>query len=43
MKYLADWLKTNKNITQIDLSSNDIGEEGAKYLAESMKNNSTIT
>ena len=40
---LADGLKANSTVQQLDASSNSLGPEGAKALAASIAENSTIT
>ena len=40
---LADGLKANSTVQQLDASSNGLGPEGAKALAASIAKNSTIT
>ncbi|KAF9944882.1 hypothetical protein BGZ72_001879, partial [Mortierella alpina] len=39
---LAVMLKTNSTVTTLDLTSNSIGDDGAKALAEALKTNSTV-
>jgi len=36
-------LKNNSTLTELDLFSNKIGPDGAKYLSNSLNNNSTLT
>merc|ERR1711871_1614909 len=40
---LAAVLKSNTTITQVAVSSNNLGVEGGKALAECLKSNNTIT
>ena len=40
---LADGLAANSSVTQVDVSNNDIGQEGGKSLADCLKTNTTIT
>jgi len=40
---LAETLKTNSTLTLINLSSNQLGDEGAQALAEALKGNNTLT
>ena len=40
---LAGVLMHNKIVTQVDASFNNLGVEGGKALAESLKSNTTIT
>ncbi|CAE7941950.1 NLRC3, partial [Symbiodinium necroappetens] len=43
-KALADALKSNNcTVTHVNLESNDIGDEGAKALADALKSNCTVT
>ena len=42
MKFLPDFLKKNNHLQKINLSSNNIGDEGMKYLSESLKINSIL-
>ena len=41
-QHLADALKENKTITELDLRYNDIGSEGTRYIAKSLEANSTL-
>ncbi|WP_375333338.1 hypothetical protein [Candidatus Tisiphia endosymbiont of Xenochironomus xenolabis] len=43
IKSIAEALKNNKTLTILDLSSNFIGDEGAKAIAEALKKNKTLT
>ena len=38
-EYLAEALKVNNSVTEINLNHNSIGSEGAKHLAEALKVN----
>lgn len=40
---LAEILKTNKTITHVNISENDIGPRGAYKIAEAIKQNTTLT
>ena len=42
-KELAEALKTNTTLTEINLGDNSIGGEGAKAIAEALKTNTTLT
>ena len=42
MKYLADALKINSDLTRIDLGANNITTEGAEYIKEMIKENSSL-
>ena len=48
-KYLSEALKTNKSVTELDISnrggssSGDMKAEGAKYLAEMLSVNGSLT
>ena len=40
---LAEAMRVNKTLTQLDLSYNNIGDTGATSLAEAVKFNATLT
>ena len=42
-KYVAEALKVNTSLTEIDLGWNNIDAEGAKYVAEALKVNTSLT
>ena len=43
IEIVAEVLKVNKTLTSIDLSDNEIEEDGAKLIAEALKVNETLT
>jgi len=42
-KYIADALKVNQTLTEIDLYGNKIGDGDVKHLAEALEVNKTLT
>ncbi len=43
LKYLSEYLKTNKTLTSLELQFNDISPLGAQYISESLKVNNVLT
>uniref|UniRef100_A0A6B2LM41 Uncharacterized protein n=1 Tax=Arcella intermedia TaxID=1963864 RepID=A0A6B2LM41_9EUKA len=43
IEYIAEALKVNSSITQLDISNRGVGAEGSKYVAKALKYNSTLS